>query len=200
METLPCLNGCTPALAAPRPPGGGGQGRGRLLLVARHGNPGTLTCRPLSVVRSLRPLGTLASAMLQQAPASRPPRFYVPTQLAGSAAGSLLRLPADEARHAAKTLRLRPGDAVELCDGRGFIVVAELGAVDRGGAEAVATAPPVQVRETHTRCVRVQRVEGARSTCLMDALRACCQELSQPAGGSADEGSPVLPGALRLWA
>jgi 16S rRNA (uracil1498-N3)-methyltransferase len=50
----------------------------------------------------------------------------------------MLRLPPEEARHATKTLRLRAGDVLELCDGRGWLVRAELAQADRGGAAAHA--------------------------------------------------------------
>lgn len=79
----------------------------------------------------------------------RPPRFYVPTTLASASSGSILRLSAEEARHATKTLRLRQGDRVELADGRGWLVVAELSDADRAGAVAHAVEAPRQVWRRH---------------------------------------------------
>lgn len=60
------------------------------------------------------------------------PRFYVQDRLPLLAAGALVRLPEEEARHATRTLRLRDGDAVELCDGAGAVVRAQL--VGGGGS------------------------------------------------------------------
>jgi 16S rRNA (uracil1498-N3)-methyltransferase len=65
-------------------------------------------------------------------PRPRPPRFYVPPPL--PAAPGLVRLPLDESRHATRTLRLREGDAVELCDGQGRLSAGEIAAVDTKGA------------------------------------------------------------------
>ena len=51
-----------------------------------------------------------------------PPRFFVPPTDEDGApleAGRRLALPPTEAHHAAHVLRLRPGDAVEMFDGRG---------------------------------------------------------------------------------
>lgn len=62
----------------------------------------------------------------------------------------MLRLPPDESRHAIKTLRLREGDRIELCDGRGWVTtaqIAELG--DRAGAVVHALDPgPLLVPRT----------------------------------------------------
>ena len=77
---------------------------------------------------------------------SQLPRFYVPTtRLAGAGAGALLRLAPDEARHATKTLRLREGDRLELCDGRGYVVLAEITGVDRAGAAVQTVGAPLAV-------------------------------------------------------
>jgi 16S rRNA (uracil1498-N3)-methyltransferase len=68
---------------------------------------------------------------LAAASPKRPPRFYVePEQLSSSPSsslsGSVVLLPATEARHARKVLRLRPGAPLELCDGRGRVAKAVL--------------------------------------------------------------------------
>jgi 16S rRNA (uracil1498-N3)-methyltransferase len=81
---------------------------------------------------------------LQLAIPSRPPRFYV-ARLAEAATGTLLRLPPDEARHATKTLRLRPGDKLELADGSGLLLLAEVAAVDGTSAMAQALQAPQKV-------------------------------------------------------
>ncbi|KAI3438675.1 hypothetical protein D9Q98_001096 [Chlorella vulgaris] len=92
---------------------------------------------------------SLSSAVVSPL-ASQLPRFYIPTPLATAAAGSMLRLPPDESRHAIKTLRLREGDRIELCDGRGWVTtaqIAELG--DRAGAVVHALDPgPLLVPRT----------------------------------------------------
>lgn len=148
----------------------------------RWGGVGPLVFCGGSFARNLVPLALVLQAqfatqcvlpapfsLLQGHSAPRPPRFYVPTPLAGLAAGAMLRLPADEARHAAKTLRLRPGDAVELCDGCGFTLVAELGAVDKSGALVMAAAAPVQVRAVHISRAR----RGARGARALHGRGAC---------------------------
>jgi 16S rRNA (uracil1498-N3)-methyltransferase len=57
----------------------------------------------------------------------------------------LLRLPPEESRHATKTLRLREGDRLELCDGRGYVVLAEITGVDRAGAAVQTVGAPLAV-------------------------------------------------------
>ena len=51
----------------------------------------------------------------------------------------LVTLPPDEAAHAARVLRLVPGDAVELIDGRGRVCGATLDRVERGEVVACLT-------------------------------------------------------------
>lgn len=58
-------------------------------------------------------------------PASRPPRFYVPDPLSTCTDGSIVQLPLTEALHASRTLRMKEGDALEVCDGRGCTAAAE---------------------------------------------------------------------------
>ncbi|MBN1943777.1 MAG: 16S rRNA (uracil(1498)-N(3))-methyltransferase [Phycisphaerae bacterium] len=65
------------------------------------------------------------------------PRFYVSPLSAGE-----VSLPADEARHALKVLRLRVGSEVEVFDGRGGWAVGE---ISRAGRSDVA----VQVEQVH---------------------------------------------------
>jgi len=59
-------------------------------------------------------------------------RFYVP-QLP-TVVGAAVELDADEARHAVRVLRLKEGDAVELCDGKGGLVVCEIMHTDKQSA------------------------------------------------------------------
>ncbi|ABP00923.1 predicted protein, partial [Ostreococcus lucimarinus CCE9901] len=58
-------------------------------------------------------------------------RFYVDADFARGAAVTLSR---EETRHATKALRLKPGDRLEVCDGRGTLGIARLCAVDGVGA------------------------------------------------------------------
>lgn len=55
-------------------------------------------------------------------------RFYVHPEynLHQAGPGTLVQLSKEESQHATKTLRLKPGNHVELCDGRGFTVEGEL--------------------------------------------------------------------------
>ncbi|KAI8464407.1 MAG: Alpha/beta knot methyltransferase [Monoraphidium minutum] len=68
------------------------------------------------------------------------PRFYAPDL--PEAAGRSVQLGADEARHAQRALRLRPGDGLELCDGRGRLVRCELVSADKGSATVCALEAP----------------------------------------------------------
>lgn len=45
-------------------------------------------------------------------------------------------LDGDEGRHAVRSLRLREGTTVELCDGRGAVLRAEITAVDKASNRA----------------------------------------------------------------
>ncbi len=55
-------------------------------------------------------------------------------------------LEGQEGRHATRTLRLKAGDGLELCDGQGQVVRAEVAEVQqRGGAELRTTEEPVTV-------------------------------------------------------
>lgn len=123
-----------------RHPSAGGGGSGG----AGHWAP---SCTAYSTPSPAVPLTPVPPARASlQSPPQRPPRFYVPAPLEAAGAGAVLRLPPDEARHATKTLRLREGDRLELCDGRGWVVQAELAGLDKAGAVVHAVAPPVQVR------------------------------------------------------
>ncbi len=64
----------------------------------------------------------------------QPPRFYAQPGQLPTTIGSTVELEAEEARHAVRVLRLKPGDAVELCDGRGRMVAAEIVRADKGAA------------------------------------------------------------------
>lgn len=57
------------------------------------------------------------------------PRLYVPSLASG---GRVIGLPADEAGHLQRVLRVRPGAAVRLFDGRGREVAALVTLVERG--------------------------------------------------------------------
>jgi 16S rRNA (uracil1498-N3)-methyltransferase len=71
---------------------------------------------------------------------ARPPRFFVSADEDASVValgpGRDVRLPAAEAHHAAHVLRLAPGDAVELFDGRGACALAHLTKVHRSEVRA----------------------------------------------------------------
>jgi len=82
-------------------------------------------------------------------PPPPPPRFFAPPAPGRGSpleAGRRITLSASEAHHAAHVLRLRPGDAVEVFDGRGSAADARLETVERGEVvvrlEAVRRTPP----------------------------------------------------------
>jgi hypothetical protein len=68
----------------------------------------------------------------QQTAEKKPPRFYAP-QLPTSV-GAAVQLEPEEARHAVRVLRLKQGDALELCDGRGSLVQCEVAYTDKASA------------------------------------------------------------------
>ena len=70
------------------------------------------------------------------------PWFYTPGALVPLPPGALLRLGPDESRHAARTLRLRGGDVLRLCDGRGALVLAEVESVEERAGVLVRTLEP----------------------------------------------------------
>lgn len=65
---------------------------------------------------------------MQEAASTRPPRFYVTERLT---ANSAVLLEGDEGRHATRALRLKEGDALELCDGRGTTVACVISAIEK---------------------------------------------------------------------
>lgn len=76
--------------------------------------------------------------------APAPPRFYAPLSPPFLPAGAAtVALPPEEARHALRVLRLKPGDTVELCDGAGRVARGEVAAAQPGkgqGGWAVTVA------------------------------------------------------------
>lgn len=58
-----------------------------------------------------------------------PPWFFVPPD---GWVGDIVRLPPDEARHAVKVLRIRPGDQMSVMDGAGTVARAEVIGSDDG--------------------------------------------------------------------
>lgn len=54
------------------------------------------------------------------------PRFFTDAPLTNVGAGQTVQLNAEEGKHARRVLRLKPGDAIELCDGDGRIARAQL--------------------------------------------------------------------------
>lgn len=94
------------------------------------------------------------SAASLPAPAGRvkpisvePPRFYCPALAPG-----IVALAAAESRHALQSLRLRPGDALVLFDGRGGVAQATL---------LPDAAPPAKRKHAPAAIARVERVERA---------------------------------------
>lgn len=77
--------------------------------------------------------------------ASRPPRFYIPMPLP-AAAGEAIELDAEESRHAAKALRLGEGDAVELCDGGGGLLLGRIASLGKKAVTIEAAELPRQVQ------------------------------------------------------
>lgn len=70
--------------------------------------------------------------MYDAASGKQHPRFYCP-QLP-IALGSSIELEEEEARHAVRVLRLKHGDHVELCDGKGGVTLCEVAHTGRNSA------------------------------------------------------------------
>jgi len=97
-------------------------------------------------------------------PRSRIPRFHV---AAGLQAGARLDLPADAAHHAARVLRLAPGDAVALFDGTGGEYEASILASRRGSVTVEVGAHQARERESP---LHVTLVQGVTTTDRMDFI------------------------------
>ena len=112
-----------PLTAMAPPPLGVSAGRalGRALSQSRRGWP--LQAREGMRVRAecRASLSTGRDPQMQQP--GQPPRFYAEGRLPLEE-GSVVRLEADESKHATRVLRLKDGDVVELCDGVGGVVQA----------------------------------------------------------------------------
>lgn len=126
----------------------------------------------------------------------RPPRFYVAEPLSAASSGSLVRLQIDEARHATKTLRLKEGAVLEICDGAGGIAAAELVSIDKAGALVRIAGPGVIVAPKGawewTVAVACGSLKGGRADWLVEkctelgatALQPLLTERSPSVGGS----------------
>lgn len=89
---------------------------------------------PLKDLGSLGADSTRPAAPTRARPAPTAPRLFVQPALADADAGALFALPPGAARHA-QVLRLQPGDALTLFDGRGGEWAAEVAAMQRRGVE-----------------------------------------------------------------
>ena len=81
----------------------------------------------------------------REAQAARLHRFYVDEPLPES--GGTVYLDRDESRHAVRALRLKPGDALEVCDGRGGVMTAELVGMEGDGGRDAGVAAVASVGE-----------------------------------------------------
>jgi 16S rRNA U1498 N3-methylase RsmE len=80
----------------------------------------------------------------QEEGGNRPPRFYH-LQSGPIAQGQQLELAPEEAKHAARVLRLREGSLLELCDGCGGLTLASIARITRGRVSVVALESTVLV-------------------------------------------------------
>jgi 16S rRNA (uracil1498-N3)-methyltransferase len=88
------------------------------------------------------------------------PRFRVPSS---ELERERVRLTGGTLRHLRHVLRLRPGDAIELFDGEGRAVAAELVSVSAAAAEARVIGPAVGARESPLSLVLgVAMIKGAK--------------------------------------
>lgn len=143
-----------------------------------------------------------------------PPRFYAPLTPPDLPAGATtVALPAEEARHALRVLRLRPGDPVELCDGAGRVARGEVAAAQPGkGADgwAVTVALVGEVVEE-----AAEEEDGGRGTPQLVVAAACLnlkggrddwlvEKVTEMGAAAvlplATERSPLRAGAEKDWA
>jgi len=96
-------------------------------------------------------------------------RFFVEGQCR---VGAEIALRPEEARHAAQVLRLTPGEAVELLDGRG-VYAGALSSVDKGGVRAMVSA---QLPDREPR-IRVTLFQGLAKGDKMEGIVQKCTEL-----------------------
>jgi len=83
------------------------------------------------------------------------PRLYVPTLSPGA---RVLSLPADEAEHLARVLRVKPGAAVRVFDGRGFECEAQVCSVVRHEVTVEIGRPVTPAAESRVRMTLAQAV------------------------------------------
>jgi 16S rRNA (uracil1498-N3)-methyltransferase len=83
------------------------------------------------------------------------PRLYVPTL---SPEARVLSLPADEAEHLVRVLRVKPGAAVRVFDGRGFECEAQVSAVVRHEVTVEIGRPVTPAAECRVRVTLAQAV------------------------------------------
>ena len=83
------------------------------------------------------------------------PRLYVPTLSPGA---RVLSLPADEADHLARVLRVKPGAVVRVFDGRGFECEAQVSAVGRHDVTVELGRPVTAAAECRVRVTLAQAV------------------------------------------
>ena len=107
----------TPLMTRPRASPALRRGWRRVGGVARDDPPrGSMHARRLGR-RDRRGASDTGLEAAREAQAARLHRFYVDEPLPES--GGTVYLDRDESRHAVRALRLKPGDALEVCDGRG---------------------------------------------------------------------------------
>lgn len=81
---------------------------------------------------------------------ANPPRFYVNQSLVGQPQGWLCQLGSAESRHT-KTLRIKEGAIVQLCDGHGALVQAEVVDICKSGVTVRTLEPSLQVGSKYVR-------------------------------------------------
>ena len=104
-------------------------------------------------------------------PRGRTPRFHIAH---GLRAGLRFELPPDAAHHAARVLRLSPGDAVVLFDGSGGEYEASVSSVARGNVQVEVGAHHDRERESP---LQVTLLQGVTSTDRMDFITQKAVEL-----------------------
>lgn len=96
------------------------------------------------------------------------PRFFLsPAAFEGASAGDTVTITGDDARHISLALRMRTGDAVTLCDGRGMEYDGTLISLAPTAVEIEISAPRKSTREMP---VRVTLYQGLAKGDKMDTI------------------------------
>ncbi|CAG9464605.1 unnamed protein product [Pedinophyceae sp. YPF-701] len=101
------------------------------------------------------------------------PRFFVPTDYFPRSEGAATTLEGQDAQHALRVLRMKPGAALDVCDGQGNVARCTITSVTRREAHAMAAEAPRVEQWRGPRvsvAVGVSTLKGGRADWLVEKL------------------------------